>query len=103
MEYDNRIENARPVVWGHRRSADDPGQKLVVRHLHQRLEIGEIVIPEVRYMGIRERPEKQVHLPHPPMPRAKKRAPAASVKAVTRSGDTGHRSLLRQFGSRVNA
>jgi hypothetical protein len=85
MECDNRIENARPVVWGHRRPADDPGQKLVVGNLHQRLEIGEIVIPEVGYMGICERPKKQVHLPHPTMPGAKERAPAARVEALAGS------------------
>jgi hypothetical protein len=85
MECDNRIENARPVVWGHRRPADDPGQKLVVRNLHQRLEIGEIVIPEARYLGIRERPEKQVDFPHSAMPGTKKRAPSSRVKAVAGS------------------
>jgi hypothetical protein len=103
MESDNRIENAGPIVWRDRRTPNDPGQKLVVGNLHQRLEIGEIVIVEARYMGIRERPEKQVNLAHAAMPGAKERPAATRVKVMAGAGQAGHRGLLRQFQSRVNA
>jgi len=93
MKCDNRIEDTRSVIWSHRRAADDPGQKLVVGNLHQRLEIGEIVIGEARYMGIREWPEKQVHFAHAPVPGTKKRTPPARVKVVAGAGDTGHKAV----------
>ena len=64
------------------RRADDPGEQLVVGHLHQRLEIGEIAVAELAYMGIGEAPEKQVHLARAPVPGAEERPPPARIEAV---------------------
>lgn len=82
VKIDNQLENARAVFGEHINLADQPAEKQVIRNLQQRLEVGEIVIAEVRYVGIRKRPEKQVDLPHAPVPSAKKRPAAARIEAL---------------------
>jgi hypothetical protein len=102
MEGDDRIEDAGAEVFDGGNAADNPGVKLVVGDLHQRLEIGEIVIIEARYMGIREGSEKQVHLAHSAMPSAKQRTAAARVEALAGAGGSGHRARLARCAALVN-
>ncbi len=59
-------------------------------HLHQRLEIGEIVVAELPYMGIGEAAENEVHLAHAAAPGAKERPPPARVEIVAGTRAAGH-------------
>jgi hypothetical protein len=82
VKIDNQPENAGAEFGKHINLADEPAEKQVIRNLQQHLEIGEIVIVEARYLGIRERPEKQVDLAHSPMPSAEERPSAARIKPL---------------------
>ena len=72
------------------RGSGDDVEKFPVGQFHQRLEIGEIVIAEPCYMGIREAAEKEVHLARAAMPGAKQRPPPARVEAIAGYLRAGH-------------
>lgn len=82
MEFHNRPQNSGLERGRGSEFSDEPGQKLVVGNLQQRLEFGEVVIAEIRDVGIGEGTEKQVDFPHAPVPGAEKRPPASRIKPL---------------------